>query len=64
MFYKYFFEILLAWKADFDMQPVFNHQKVITYMSAYFSKSEDETKEAMKRAVKAVINGKNQILRE
>ena len=46
------------------MQPVFNHQKVITYMSAYFSKSEDETKEAMKRAVKAVINGKNQILRE
>ena len=40
------------------MQRVFNQEKAVTYMCAYFSKAEDETSEAMKRAAKAAINGK------
>ena len=55
---------LQAWQANIDIQPVFNHYKVVTYMCSYFSKAEDETSEVMKQAVKDAINGKNQILRE
>ena len=49
---NYFDEGLMAWKANIDMQPVFNHYKAVTYMCAYFSKSEDETSEAMKQAAR------------
>ena len=49
---NYFDEGLLAWKANIDIQPVFNHYKAVTYMCAYFSKSEDESSQAMKQAVK------------
>ena len=42
----------MAWQANIDIQPVFNHYKAVTYMCAYFSKSEDETSEAMKQAAK------------
>ena len=42
----------MAWKANIDIQPVFNHYKAVTYMCAYFSKFEDETSEAMKQAAK------------
>ena len=49
---NYFDEGLMAWKANIDIQPVFNHYKAVTYMCAYFSKSEDETSEAMKQAAK------------
>ena len=55
---------LQAWQANTDIQPVFNLDKVVTYMCSYFSKAEDEIPEAMKQAVKDAINGKNQILRE
>ena len=45
---NFFIEGLQAWKANTDIQPVVNHYKAVTYMCAYFSKSEDETSEAMK----------------
>ena len=48
-------EGLMAWQANIDIQPVFNCYKVVTYMCAYFSKSEDETSEAMKQAAKEAI---------
>ena len=39
----------MAWQANIDIQPVFDHYKAVTlYMCEYFSKSEDETSEAMK----------------
>ena len=53
---NYFDEGLIAWKANIDIQPVFNHYKAVTYMCAYFSKSEDETSEAMKQAAKEAFN--------
>ena len=55
---NFFIEGLKAWKANIDIQPVFNHYKTVTYMCAYFSKSEDETSEAMKQAAKEALNGK------
>ena len=55
---NFFIEGLKAWKANIDIQPVFNHYKAVTYLCAYFSKSEDETSEAMKQAAKEALNGK------
>ena len=49
---NYFDEGLLAWNTNLDIQPVINHYKAVTYMCAYFSKSEVETSEAMKQADK------------
>ena len=53
---NYFDEGLLAWKANIDLQPVFTHYKAVTYMCAYFSKSEDETSEAIKQVAKVAFN--------
>ena len=53
---NYFPEGLIAWKANIDIQPVFNHYKAVTYMCAYFSKAEDGTSKAMKEAAKDVFN--------
>ena len=33
-----------------DLQPVFNHHKSVSRMSAYFSKSESETSQALLKA--------------
>ena len=49
---NYFNEGLISWKANMDIQPVFNHYKAVAYMCAYFSKSEDESTEAMQQAAK------------
>ena len=49
---NYFAEGLLAWQANIDIQPVINHYKAVAYMCAYFSKSEDESSEAMTHAAK------------
>ena len=55
---SYFVERLKAWKANIDMQPVFNHYKAMTYMWAYFSKTEDKTSKTMKQAAKeASVSG-------
>ena len=43
---------LMAWEANMDIQPVFNHYKVVVYMCAYLSKSEDEYSFAMTEAVR------------
>lgn len=49
-----------AWKADIDIQPVFNHYEAVVYRTRYFSKAEDETSQAMKQeARKAAISGKS-----
>lgn len=48
---NYFSEGILAWQANIDLQPVFNHYKAITYMCKYLSKSEDECSRAMKQAL-------------
>ena len=46
----YFAEGLLAWKANIDIQPVFNYYKAVSYMCSYFSKTENESSAAMKKA--------------
>ena len=55
---NFFEEGMQAWQANIDIHPVFNHYKDVTYMYVYFSKAEDETSEALKQAVKDVINRK------
>ena len=32
--------LLKAWLANIDLQPVYNYYKEVSYMTAYFSKSE------------------------
>ena len=49
---NYFPEDLEAWKANIDIQDVFDHYKAVTYMCVYFSKAENETSEVMKQAAK------------
>ncbi|XP_066911584.1 uncharacterized protein [Clytia hemisphaerica] len=60
---NYFEEGLLAWRGNLDIQPVMDYHKVVSYMCAYISKSEDQTTEAMKQAAKEAMNS-NQTLRE
>ena len=55
---NFFEESLQAWQANIDIQPVFNHYTSVTYMCAYFFKTENETSEAMKQTVKFAINGR------
>ena len=45
---NYFIKGLQSRRANIAIQLVFNHHKTVTYMCAYFSKTEDETSEAMK----------------
>ena len=52
---NFFIEGLQVWKSNIDIQPVVNHYKAVTCMSAYFSKSEDETSEAMKQTGKEAL---------
>ena len=44
---NYFRTGLIAWEANLDIQPVFNHYKAVTYMGAYLSTREDECSHAM-----------------
>ena len=55
---NYFRDGLLAWEANLDIQPVFNHYKAIAYLCAYLSKNEDETTVAMKQAVEDAFEKK------
>ena len=48
----YFADGLLTWEANFDIQPVFNHHKVIWHMCAYLTKVEDECSHAMQEGFK------------
>ena len=49
---NYFSKNLLAWVANLDIQPLFNHYKAVTYMCAYLSKCEYKCSQAMSQAVK------------
>lgn len=42
---------LKARQAKLDLQPVYDYYTAVSYMAAYFSKSETDTTEAMKHAV-------------
>ena len=46
--------MLKAWQANMDLQAVHNYYKAISYMAAYFSKSENETSQALKETVKEI----------
>ena len=48
---NYFCDGLMAWEANMDIRPVFNHYKAVAYMCAYLSKSESECSVVMKQAV-------------
>ena len=48
---NYFYDSLMVWEANMDIQPVFNHCKAVAYMYAYLSKFENECSVAMKQAV-------------
>ena len=48
--------LLKAWETNVDIQPVHNYFKVLTYMTAYFSKSESELSESLKQASKEIKN--------
>ena len=55
---NYFTDGLLAWEANIDIQPVFNHYKAVAYMCAYLSKSEDECSQAISQSVKEAFEDK------
>ena len=38
--------------SNMDIQPVFNHDKAVAFMCAYFSKSENKSSVVMKQAVR------------
>ena len=42
--------LLKAWKANIDLQPVYSYYKAVSFITAYFSKSENTTLEAIKQA--------------
>ena len=46
--------LLKAWQVNIDLQPVHNDYKSVSYMIAYFSKSENSTSEAMKQEVQEI----------
>ena len=50
---------LQAWTANIDIQSVLNNYKAVTYMCAYFSKTENETSETIKEAIKEADMSEN-----
>ena len=52
---NYFCNGLMAWEANMDIQPVFNHCKAVAYMCAYLSKSDNECSDAMTQAVRGAF---------
>ena len=48
---NYFSDGLLAWEANLEIQPVFNHYNAVAYRCAYLSKCEDECSHTMNQAV-------------
>ena len=49
---NHFCDGFMAWEANMDIQPVFNHYKAIACMCAYLSKSENGCSVANKKAVR------------
>ena len=51
-----FFDVgLKAWQANMNIELVFNEYKAVTYMCQYFSKTEDQCLQVMKKAAKEVF---------
>ena len=48
----YFVAGIKGWKANVDLQPVYNYHKCISYICSYFSKDENESSEAIRNAAK------------
>ena len=48
---NYFYNGLMTWEANMDIQPVFNHYKAVAYMCAHLTKSGIECSVAIKQAV-------------
>ena len=46
--------MLKAWQANLDLQTVHNYYKALSYMASYISKSESQSSEAWKQAVKEI----------
>ena len=46
--------LLKLWQADINLQAVYNYYKAVYYMTAYFSKSENSTSEAMEQAIQEI----------
>ena len=46
--------LLKAWQVNIDLQPVYNYYKAASYMTAYFSNSENSTSDAVKQAVQEI----------
>ena len=44
--------VLLAWQANMDIQPGFNHYRCVTYLCSYMSKGETQCSEAIRAAAK------------
>ena len=55
---NYFTDGLLAWEANIDIQPVFNHYKAVAYICACLSKREDECSQAISQALKEIFDDK------
>ena len=55
---SFFRTVLLAWEANFYIQPVFNHYKAVTYMSIYLSITEDECSHAMNQVFNEAMASK------
>ena len=45
---------LKAWRANIELQLVTHYYKVVTYTTAYFSKSEHETSEVLRQVEKEI----------
>ena len=46
--------LVKTWKANLVFHPVHNYYKALTYMTPYFSKSENEVSEALKLAAREI----------
>ena len=46
--------MLKAWRANMDLQPVFNYYRAVSYMPTYFSTSELETSETLLQACREI----------
>ena len=53
-------EWALSWNANHDIQPVLDYFAVITYVTDYWAKSDEETTEHLKEAALALKSEKNQ----
>ena len=61
---SYFVEGLQVWKANIDIQPVFNHYKAVAYMCAYFSKQKMKHQKPWNKQQKRHHYQESQILRK